>query len=68
MRDAGIEGLIETIDEFGQQMGRTEPDEVFHAELRSHSDPSSIELALRTVPSWCFAGHPVRAREPSRSR
>ena len=58
VRDAGIEGLIETITEFGVQMGRPEPDLAFHDELRSHRDPSSIELALRTVPNWCIPDVP----------
>ena len=58
VRDAGIEGLIETIAEFGVQMGRPEPDLAFQDELRSHRDPSSIEVALRTVPSWCIADIP----------
>jgi len=57
VRDAGIDGLIETLDEFMVQMGRTEPDEVFRAELRTH-DASSIELALRNVPNWCIADIP----------
>jgi pimeloyl-ACP methyl ester carboxylesterase len=58
VRDAGIEGLIETLTEFGQQMGRTDPDLAFHEELRSHRDASSIELALRTVPNWCIPDIP----------
>ena len=58
VRDAGIEGLIETIDDFGKQMGRSEPDEAFHAELRSHREPASIELALRNVPNWCIPDIP----------
>ena len=58
VRDAGIEGLIETIAEFGRQMGRSEPDLAFHDELRSHRDPTSIELALRAVPRWCIADIP----------
>jgi pimeloyl-ACP methyl ester carboxylesterase len=57
VRDAGIEGLISTLDEFMVQMGRTEPDEVFRAELRTH-DPASIELALRNVPNWCIPDIP----------
>jgi pimeloyl-ACP methyl ester carboxylesterase len=58
VRDAGIDGLIGTIDEFMVQMGRTQPDEVFRSELRSHRSPASIELALRTVPNWCIADIP----------
>jgi pimeloyl-ACP methyl ester carboxylesterase len=58
VRDAGIEGLIETITEFAVQMGRPGPDLAFHDELRSHRDPSSIELALRTVPNWCIEDIP----------
>jgi pimeloyl-ACP methyl ester carboxylesterase len=57
VRDAGIDGLIETLDEFMVQMGRTEPDEVFRAELRTH-DAGSIELALRNVPQWCIPDIP----------
>jgi pimeloyl-ACP methyl ester carboxylesterase len=58
VRDAGVEGLIETIREFMTSMGRTEQDEVFAAELRSHRDAASIELALRNVPKWLLPDVP----------
>lgn len=58
VRDAGIAGLIATLTEFDAQMGRPEPDRAFYDELRSHRDPTSIELALRTVPRWCIADIP----------
>lgn len=57
VRDAGIEGLIEMLRTFMENMGRTEVDQVFVAELRTH-DASSIELALRNVPKWILPDVP----------
>lgn len=57
VRDAGIEGLIETLNKLMADMGRTEEDQIFVAELRTH-DASSIELALRNVPRWILPDVP----------
>jgi pimeloyl-ACP methyl ester carboxylesterase len=57
VRDAGIDGLIETLNVFMENMGRSQADHVFIAELRTH-DPMSIELALRNVPRWILSDVP----------
>ena len=57
VRDEGIEGLIEMLRTFMENMGRSEADQIFIAELRTH-DASSIELALRNVPRWILPDVP----------
>jgi 3-oxoadipate enol-lactonase len=58
VRDAGIDGLIELLQQLMVGMGREEQDEIFVAELRTH-DASSVELALRTVPTWILPDVPA---------
>ncbi len=56
LKEAGIEGFIETLRKISASMGG-EPDEAFFTGLRTH-DPASLECALRTVPRWILPDVP----------
>lgn len=57
LKEAGIEGLIETLRQLIASMSGSEPDERFFDDIRTH-DAASLEVALRAVPRWILADVP----------